>query len=87
LKAQSATDVCWTLPLLAPRDLSAPLAWRSGRAISGAQFIGEALALAQQLPAAGRPINLCQDRYLFALRPGSSPAARPDQPAAAECAA
>jgi len=55
------------LPLLGPRDLAAPLAWRSGQAISGAQFIGEAQALAQQLPATGRPINLCQDRYLFAL--------------------
>ncbi len=55
------------LPLLAPRDLAAPLAWRQGLAISAAQFIGEALALAAQLPAMGRPINLCQDRYLFAL--------------------
>ena len=66
MKAQTLPGLL-ALPLLAPRDLSAPLAWRSGRAISGAQFIGEALALAQQLPAAGRPINLCQDRYLFAL--------------------
>lgn len=56
-----------TLPLLGPRNLAAPLAWRNGQAITGAQFLGEALALAGQLPAAGRPLNLCQDRYLFAL--------------------
>jgi acyl dehydratase len=54
------------LPLLHPRDLAQPLAWRQGQPISGAQFLGEALALAAQLPD-GRPINLCQDRYLFAL--------------------
>jgi 3-hydroxymyristoyl/3-hydroxydecanoyl-(acyl carrier protein) dehydratase len=55
------------LPLLAPRDLAAPLAWRRGVAVSGAQFLGHALALAQRLPAQGQPINLCQDRYHFAL--------------------
>jgi hypothetical protein len=54
------------LPLLHPRDLAQALAWRQGLPISGAQFLGEALALAAQLPD-GRPINLCQDRYLFAL--------------------
>ena len=55
-----------TLPLLSPRDLSQPLAWRAGRPISAALFIAEAQAVARGLPA-GRPINLCQDRYLFAL--------------------
>jgi 3-hydroxymyristoyl/3-hydroxydecanoyl-(acyl carrier protein) dehydratase len=59
-------------PLLLTTNLSAPLAWRHGQAISGAQFIAEAQALAEQLPpdtknGAGRPINLCQDRYHFAL--------------------
>jgi acyl-coenzyme A synthetase/AMP-(fatty) acid ligase len=55
------------LPLLAPRDLAAPLAWRQGTVVSAAQFLGEAAVLATQLPARGRPINLCQDRYRFAL--------------------
>jgi len=54
------------LPLLAARDLGAPLAWRHGQPISGGQFIAEAQALAATLPH-GRPILLCQDRYLFAL--------------------
>ena len=55
-----------SLPLLATTDLQVPIAWRHGQAISAAQFIGEARALASQLPE-GRPINLCQDRYHFAL--------------------
>ncbi|HLL18987.1 MAG TPA: CoA ligase, partial [Rubrivivax sp.] len=55
------------LPLLATRDLAAPLAWHRGQPISGERFIGEALMLAEALPAGGRPLNLCQDRYLFAL--------------------
>ena len=55
------------LPLLASTDLAAPLAWHRGQPISGGQFIAEAQALAKQLPARGRPINLCQDRYHFAL--------------------
>lgn len=55
-----------TLPLLTPRDLHAPLAWHRGQAISAAQFIAEAQALAATLPE-GRPVNLCQDRVSFAL--------------------
>ena len=55
-----------TLPLLGARDMVQPLAWCQGRAVSGAEFIGEALVLAAQLPD-GRPVNLCQDRYHFAL--------------------
>lgn len=56
-----------TLPLLAATDLAATLAWRGGVAISAGQFIAEALVLAERLPAGGRPLNLCQDRYHFAL--------------------
>jgi acyl-CoA synthetase (AMP-forming)/AMP-acid ligase II/3-hydroxymyristoyl/3-hydroxydecanoyl-(acyl carrier protein) dehydratase len=55
------------LPLLAPRDLAAPLAWCQGQPVSAAQFIAEAEWLAARLPAQGQPINLCQDRYRFAL--------------------
>lgn len=54
------------LPLLAPRDLAAPLAWCQGVPVSAGQFIAEAQALAAQLPD-GRPVNLCQDRYRFTL--------------------
>ena len=55
------------LPLLAERDLAAPLAWRQGVPVSAAQFLGQAQQLALALPAQGQPINLCQDRYRFAL--------------------
>jgi acyl-coenzyme A synthetase/AMP-(fatty) acid ligase len=54
------------LPLLGERDLAQPLFGRAGAPISAAQFIAEAQVLAADLPA-GRPVNLCQDRYLFAL--------------------
>jgi acyl-coenzyme A synthetase/AMP-(fatty) acid ligase len=54
------------LPLLAARDLAAPLAWIAGSAVSAGAFIAEAVALASSLPQ-GRPVNLCQDRYRFAL--------------------
>jgi acyl-CoA synthetase (AMP-forming)/AMP-acid ligase II len=55
------------LPLLATTNLNTPLAWRQGQAIAAGQFIAEAQALAANLPEGGLPINLCQDRYLFAL--------------------
>lgn len=55
-----------TAPLLAERDLDAPLARYQGRAISAAQFLGQAQALAARLPE-GDAVNLCQDRYRFAL--------------------
>ena len=55
------------LALLGARDLSAPLAWQAGQPISGATFLAEAQALAGQLPAQGPAVNLCQDRYRFAL--------------------
>jgi acyl-coenzyme A synthetase/AMP-(fatty) acid ligase len=55
------------LPLLAERDLARPLAWRDGVPVSAARFLAEAAALAEQLPAHGQAVNLCQDRYHFAL--------------------
>ena len=55
------------LPLLATRDLAAPLVWVAGHAVSAARFIAQAQALAERLPAQGRPVNLCQDRHRFAL--------------------
>ena len=53
-------------PLLAPRDLAAPIAYRDGVAVTGMQFLAMAQQLVPRLPA-GRPINLCQDRLHFAL--------------------
>ena len=56
-----------TLPLLAARDLAAPLAWCAGKPVSAGRFIAQAQLLAELLPARGLPVNLCQDRYRFAL--------------------
>jgi acyl-coenzyme A synthetase/AMP-(fatty) acid ligase/3-hydroxymyristoyl/3-hydroxydecanoyl-(acyl carrier protein) dehydratase len=55
------------LPLLAARDLAAPLAWCAGQPVSAGRFLAQAQALAAQLPSQGLPVNLCQDRYRFAL--------------------
>jgi acyl-coenzyme A synthetase/AMP-(fatty) acid ligase len=55
------------LPLLAPRDLSAPLAWRAGAPVSAAEFLADAARQAEQLPAQGPMVNLCSDRYRFAV--------------------
>lgn len=56
-----------TLPLLAPREAAAPIAWHEGRPVSAATYLAEATALAALLPAQGPAVNLCQDRYRFAL--------------------
>lgn len=56
-----------TLPLLAARDLSAPLAWRAGVPISGHRFLADVARQAQLLPAQGPAVNLCVDRYAFAV--------------------
>ncbi|MEN6540079.1 MAG: AMP-binding protein [Mizugakiibacter sp.] len=54
-----------TLPLLHAGDPSRPFAWRDGHAVSAAQFIAEARALAARLPQAPCAVNLCEDRYAF----------------------
>ncbi len=55
------------LPLLAARDLDAPLAWRAGVPVSGRQFLADVTRFAAVLPAGGPVVNLCGDRYAFAV--------------------
>lgn len=55
------------LPLLSDRDLDAPLAWRHGVPVSGHVFLADVMRLAEQLPAVGPAVNLCHDRYAFAV--------------------
>lgn len=55
------------LPLLAGRDLAGTLAWHDGRAVDTGTFLAEAAWLAEQLPRAGQAVNLCVDRYCFAV--------------------
>jgi acyl-coenzyme A synthetase/AMP-(fatty) acid ligase len=54
-------------PLLRHRDLARPLAWRAGAPVSCARFLAEAAALAERLPASRQIVNLCEDRYRFAV--------------------
>lgn len=49
------------------RDPQAPVAWRQGQPISGAQFIADAHRLASRLPPSARVVNLCGDRYAFTV--------------------
>jgi acyl-coenzyme A synthetase/AMP-(fatty) acid ligase len=53
--------------LLAARALDAPLAWRAGRPVSARRFLADAAAQAALLPAGGAVVNLCVDRYRFAV--------------------
>lgn len=55
------------LPLLIERDLDAPLAWRHGVAVSGRAFLADVMRQAEQLPTEGPVVNLCYDRYAFAV--------------------
>lgn len=55
------------LPLWADRDLDAPLAWRAGVPVSARRFLADVAALAARLPDRARIVNLCADRYHFAV--------------------
>ncbi|MDB5877941.1 MAG: Beta-hydroxyacyl-(acyl-carrier-protein) dehydratase FabA/FabZ, partial [Variovorax sp.] len=60
------------LPLLAARDLDAPLAWRHGVAVSGRTYLADVARQAGQMPAQGPLVNLCNDRYAFAVALGAA---------------
>lgn len=55
------------LPLLQVESLDAPLANYRGRRIVAAEFVAQAEALAAALPARKHLVNLCENRYHFAL--------------------
>lgn len=55
------------VPLLAHGDLAAVFAWRSDGPVSVGDYLADVHALAEQLPAAGYLLNLCHDRYRFAV--------------------
>ena len=56
-----------TLPLIAHSDLDAVLAWRDGTPVNVRQFLTEVAHLASQLPPGQHVLNLCDDRYRFAV--------------------
>lgn len=55
------------LPLLPDLDRSAIVAYYKGNAISRALFLEHVLAVAEILPRRGKVLNLCVDRYAFAV--------------------
>ncbi|RQO36910.1 CoA ligase [Variovorax sp. KBW07] len=83
----TTTDTSF-LPLLADRDPDAPLAWRAGVPVSTRQFLADVARFAPVLPGEGPAVNLCVDRYAFAVSLGAAlvrghasllpPDARPD---------
>lgn len=56
-----------TIPLIRHNKPDSPFAYRNGLAISAAQFLRDVMALAQQLPPHRHILNLCSDRYHFAV--------------------
>jgi len=56
-----------TAPLLAHEDLAAVFAWSPDGPLSVGDYLADARWLAEQLPAAGYLLNLCHDRYRFAV--------------------
>jgi acyl-coenzyme A synthetase/AMP-(fatty) acid ligase len=55
------------LPLLPPNPPELTIAYRGAQAISRATFLRDVAALAARLPVDRPILNLCQDRYLFAV--------------------
>jgi acyl-coenzyme A synthetase/AMP-(fatty) acid ligase len=55
------------LPLLQTSNIDAPIAFHAGRTIRAREFIAAAEALARVLPACAHVVNLCENRYHFAL--------------------
>jgi acyl-coenzyme A synthetase/AMP-(fatty) acid ligase len=61
------TDVSRSWPLLAHADAHDVVAYRQGEAITARQFLADVAHLAEQLPDAQHVLNLCEDRYRFAV--------------------
>ena len=56
-----------SIPLIQHRHPGQPVAYRPGAIVSAARFVSDVHSLAAQLPARRYVINLCGDRYRFAV--------------------
>ena len=54
-------------PLIAAADPGDVVAWRNGESVTAARFLAEAVQVADDLPAGRHVLNLCADRYRFAV--------------------
>lgn len=61
-----------TLALLAGHAASSVIAWRGDRALTAGAYLADVQALAARLPAVGALVNLCNDRYRFAVGLGAA---------------
>ena len=64
-RRQSMTDPAY--PLIRRHGLDAIVAFRKGQPISAARFLSDVAALASSLPSRRNVLNLCSDRYRFAV--------------------
>jgi acyl-coenzyme A synthetase/AMP-(fatty) acid ligase len=60
------------LPLLAGHTAGSVIAWLGEGAITAGAFVADVQALAARLPAHGALVNLCGDRYRFAVGLGAA---------------
>jgi acyl-coenzyme A synthetase/AMP-(fatty) acid ligase len=67
LIATARSDPARAAPLVGHADLNRPVAWRDGAPVSCARFLAEAARLAARLPPGACLVNLCEDRYRFAV--------------------
>ncbi|HEX5539118.1 MAG TPA: AMP-binding protein, partial [Methylophilaceae bacterium] len=56
-----------SFPLISHQSPDAIVAWRHDKAVSARQFLGDVAALAALMPAGQHVLNLCRDRYHFAV--------------------
>jgi acyl-coenzyme A synthetase/AMP-(fatty) acid ligase len=56
-----------TLPLVSHAAAESIVAWRAGGAVTRRQFLSEVEQLAARFPAGAHLLNLCKDRYRFAV--------------------
>jgi acyl-coenzyme A synthetase/AMP-(fatty) acid ligase len=61
------TDTAAALPLISHSDGASPIAWRQSSVISVHQFLHDVRSLADRLPDRANALNLCHDRYHFAV--------------------
>jgi acyl-coenzyme A synthetase/AMP-(fatty) acid ligase len=60
------------IPLIAHPSAGAAFAYRGGRVITAGQYLADVGRLASMLPAGGHVVNLCADRYRFAVGLGAA---------------
>ncbi|MBK8338475.1 MAG: acyl-CoA synthetase [Sterolibacteriaceae bacterium] len=60
------------LPLIAHRSPESVFAWRDGAPIAAAHYLAEVQRLAAAMPERGHVLNVCSDRYRFAVGLGAA---------------